>query len=88
MGESKQFRDYQKRVEDINRFEPEMELLDDAEIRKEADGLRERARGGESLDDLLPEAFALCREAGKRTLGQRHYDVQLIGGMVLSLIHI
>ncbi len=83
MGESKQFREYQKRVEVINRFEPEMELLSDADIRAEADKLRERARGGESLDDLLPEAFALCREAGKRALGQRHYDVQLIGGMVL-----
>ncbi len=83
MGESKQFREYEKRVDEINRFEPEMELLDDAELRAEADKLRERARDGESLDDLLPEAFALCREAGKRTLGQRHYDVQMIGGMVL-----
>ena len=82
-GESKQFREYEKRVEVINRFEPEMELLDDNEVRAHADELRDRARGGESLDDLLPEAFALCREAGKRTLGQRHYDVQLIGGMVL-----
>ena len=61
-----------------------MELLDDAEIRAAADELRERVReGGESLDDVLPEAFALCREASKRTLGQRHYDVQMIGGMVL-----
>ena len=60
-----------------------MELLDDAEIRERADELRERARDGESLDDLLPEAFALCREAGRRALGQRHFDVQLIGGMVL-----
>jgi preprotein translocase subunit SecA len=83
LGETRQFREYEKRVSDINRFEPEMELLEDSEIRAEADKLRERARGGESLDDLLPEAFALCREAGKRTLGQRHYDVQLIGGMVL-----
>src|SRR3954465_10779283 len=83
MGESKQFKEYQGRVESINRFEPEMELLDDAELRTEADALRERARGGESLDDLLPEAFALVREASRRTLGQRHFDVQLIGGMVL-----
>src|SRR5438094_3188222 len=60
-----------------------MELLEDGEISSEADGLRERARNGESLDDLLPEAFALCREAARRTLGQRHFDVQLIGGMVL-----
>ncbi|MFN8151732.1 MAG: preprotein translocase subunit SecA [Solirubrobacterales bacterium] len=83
LGESRQFKEYEKRVAEINRFEPEMELLEDQEIREEAEELRERARGGESLDDLLPEAFALCREAGKRTLGQRHYDVQLIGGMVL-----
>jgi len=84
VGESKQFREYEKRVAAINRFEPEMELLEDAEIRATADQLRERVReGGESLDDVLPEAFALCREASRRTLGQRHYDVQLIGGMVL-----
>jgi preprotein translocase subunit SecA len=83
MGEGKQFREYERRVESINRVEPEMELLEDSEIRGEADKLRERARAGESLDDLLPEAFALTREAARRTLGQRHYDVQLIGGMVL-----
>src|SRR5687768_6579281 len=83
MGEGRKFKAYEKRVESINRIEPEMELLDDAELRAEADSLRERARGGESLDDLLPEAFALTREAAKRSLGQRHYDVQLIGGMVL-----
>src|SRR5919108_2355647 len=83
MGESKQFKEYEGRVESINRIEPEMELLDDAELRAEADELRKRAQGGEALDDLLPEAFALVREAARRTLGQRHYDVQLIGGMVL-----
>src|SRR5215210_749836 len=83
MGESKQFKEYQGRVESINRIEPEMELLDDSELLTEADALRERARNGESTDDLLPEAFALVREAGRRTLGQRHFDVQLIGGMVL-----
>src|SRR6266516_931312 len=83
LGEGRQFKDYERRVAQINRIEPEMELLEDAEIRETADGLRERARNGESLDDLLPECFALVREAGKRTLGQRHFDVQLIGGMVL-----
>ena len=83
VGEGRKFKSYEKRVEAINRFEPEMELLDDSELRNEADSLRERARGGESLDDLLPEAFALTREAARRSLGQRHYDVQLIGGMVL-----
>ncbi|MDX6617096.1 MAG: preprotein translocase subunit SecA, partial [Solirubrobacterales bacterium] len=84
LGEGKQFKAYQNRVEAINRVEPEMELLEDEELREEADKLRNRAReGGEKLDDLLPEAFALTREAARRTLGQRHYDVQLIGGMVL-----
>src|SRR5919197_3332533 len=83
MGESKQFKEYEGRVETINRIEPEMELLEDSELRSEADELRERAKNGEALDDLLPEAFALVREAGRRTLGQRHFDVQLIGGMVL-----
>jgi preprotein translocase subunit SecA len=83
LGEARQFKDYEKRVSSINRIEDEMKLLGDDELRAEADALRERARDGESLDDLLPEAFALAREAGRRTLGQRHFDVQLIGGMVL-----
>jgi preprotein translocase subunit SecA len=83
LGEGRKFKEYESRVAAINRVEPEMELLDDAEIRSEADELRERARNGEPLDDLLPEAFALCREAARRSLGQRHFDVQLIGGMVL-----
>jgi preprotein translocase subunit SecA len=83
VGEGRKFRAYEKRVEAINRFEPEMEALEDSELRAEADALRERARDGESLDDLLPHAFALTREAAKRTIGQRHFDVQLIGGMVL-----
>jgi preprotein translocase subunit SecA len=82
-GEGRKFKAYQKRAEAINRFEPEMEALSAEEIREEADGLRERARDGAALDELLPQAFALCREASRRTTGQRHYDVQLIGGMVL-----
>jgi preprotein translocase subunit SecA len=82
-GEGRKFKSYQKRAEAINRFEPEMEALSEEEIRAEADSLRERARNGAPLDDLLPEAFALCREASRRSTGQRHYDVQLIGGMVL-----
>ena len=83
LGEGRKLKDFEQRVESINRVEPETELLDDGELRSEADELRQRARNGEPLDDLLPEAFALCREAGKRTIGQRHFDVQLIGGMVL-----
>jgi preprotein translocase subunit SecA len=83
VGEGRKFKAYEKRAEQINRIEPEMELLDDAELRAEADSLRERARGGESLDELLPEAFALTREAARRSIGQRHFDVQLVGGMAL-----
>jgi preprotein translocase subunit SecA len=82
-GEAKQFKSYEKRVSRINAFEPELELESDEELRERADDLRERARGGESLDDLLYETFALIREAGRRTMGMRHFDVQLIGGMVL-----
>src|SRR3954470_9091392 len=66
-GEGRKFKTYQKRAEAINRYEPEMEALSDAEIRQEADKLRERARGGEALDDLLAEAFALTREASGRS---------------------
>src|ERR671933_1133997 len=83
LGEGKQFKQYAKRVDRINAWEPELELLEDDELRTHADELRERARNGEPLDDLLYESFALTREAAKRTLGQRHFDVQLIGGMVL-----
>lgn len=83
IGESKQYKTFERRVERITAFEPELELLDDAELRERADELRERAQGGEPLDDLLHECFALVREAGKRTMGMRHFDVQLVGGMVL-----
>ncbi|HZE04448.1 MAG TPA: preprotein translocase subunit SecA, partial [Solirubrobacteraceae bacterium] len=83
MGEAKKFKSYEQRVARINDFEPELEHSSDAELRELADDLRERARNGASLDDLMFECFALVREAGKRTMGMRHFDVQLIGGMVL-----
>ncbi|HET8979523.1 MAG TPA: preprotein translocase subunit SecA [Solirubrobacteraceae bacterium] len=83
MGEAKKFKSYEQRVSRINGYEPELEHSSDAELRELADELRQRARNGESLDDLLFECFALVREAGKRTMGMRHFDVQLIGGMVL-----
>ncbi len=83
IGEGKKFKDYERRVGQINAYEEELELEDDAELRKAADALRERARDGESLEDLLYECFALVREAARRSIGERHYDVQLIGGMVL-----
>ena len=74
---------YRKRVLAINALEPAIEKLSDAELRAKTDEFKERYRKGETLDDLLPEAFATVREAGKRSLGMRHFDVQLIGGMVL-----
>lgn len=83
MGEGRKFKAYEKRVASINRIEPEMKELEDHELLEEANAIRERAKNGESLDDLLPESFALTREAASRALGQRHYDVQLIGGMVV-----
>jgi preprotein translocase subunit SecA len=83
LGEGKQFKNYERRVDAINRWEPELELLDDDEIREQFNDLRQRAEKGESLDDLLPEAFAITREASRRTLGMRHFDVQMIGAMVL-----
>jgi preprotein translocase subunit SecA len=83
LGEAKKFKSYEQRVGRINSYEPEVEHYTDEELREEADELRERARGGEKLDDLIYECFALVREAGKRTMGMRHFDVQLIGGMVL-----
>src|ERR687883_352544 len=76
IGESKKFKDFERNVARINAFEPELELDEDRR-------LRERARNGEPLEELIFEAFALVREASKRTLGQRHFDVQLIGGMAL-----
>ncbi len=72
-----------KTVERINSLEPEISALSDEELKNKTLEFRRRIKEGETLDDLLPEAFAVVREAAKRTLGQRHYDVQLIGGIVL-----
>ena len=74
---------YQKTVKAINALEPEFEKLSDAELQAKTPAFKERVANGESLDDLLPEAFAVCREASKRVFKMRHFDVQLIGGMVL-----
>jgi len=83
MGEAKKFKSYEQRVAQINAYEPEMESSTDEELRELADEFRERAQNGESLEALLPETFALVREVGRRSMGMRHFDVQLIGGMVL-----
>jgi preprotein translocase subunit SecA len=72
-------------VRKINALEPEMEKLDDEALKAKTPEFQQRVAAGESLDKLLPEAFAVCREASRRVLGMRHYDVQLIGGMVLHM---
>ena len=74
---------YRKTVVQINALEPSVEKLSDADLRAKTDEFKERHQKGETLNQLLPEAFAVVREAGKRSLGMRHFDVQLIGGMVL-----
>ncbi len=73
------------RVAEINAFEPALEKLSDGELKDKTNEFKERLKKGETLDDLLPEAFAVVREASKRTLGLRHFDVQMIGGMVLHM---
>ncbi len=74
---------YSRTVAQINALEPAMQALSDEQLRAKTDEFRQRYQNGESLDDLLPEAFAVVREAGKRVFEMRHFDVQLIGGMVL-----
>jgi preprotein translocase subunit SecA len=76
-------RKYQKLVDAVAAFEPELEALDDAALRAKTDEFRARLDEGETLDDLMAEAFAVVREASRRTIGLRHYDVQIIGGAVL-----
>jgi preprotein translocase subunit SecA len=78
-------RQLSKTVARINALEPEFEKLDDAALRAKTDEFKQRVAAGETLDKLLPEAFAVVREGAKRVLGMRHYDVQLIGGMVLHM---
>ena len=81
--EKKKIDAYRARVERINALEPEMAALSDADIVAKTAEFKQRLANGESLDDLLSEAFALVREASKRTIGLRHFDVQMIGGIVL-----
>jgi preprotein translocase subunit SecA len=75
---------YQQRVPRVNAFEPAIAALSDDELAAKTVAFRERIAGGTSLDELLPEAFSVVREAGKRVLGLRHFDVQLVGAMVLN----
>ena len=72
-----------KITENVNSLENEVKKLEDAEFPKKTAELRERLKKGENIDRLLPEAFSLVREASKRTRGERHFDVQIVGGIVL-----
>src|SRR6185312_1741832 len=80
----RQVKRYQPKVDAINALEPAMAKLSDAELRAKTEEFKAALKAGESLDDLLVPAFAVVREASKRTLGMRHFDVQLVGGMVLN----
>jgi preprotein translocase subunit SecA len=82
-GEGKILRDLSKIVDQVNSFEPTISALSDTSLRAKTDEFKARVGSGESLDDLLAEAFAVVREAAKRTLGQRHYDVQIMGGAAM-----
>jgi preprotein translocase subunit SecA len=82
-GEGRQLRQLEKIAEEVNAFEPRVSALNDDELRGQTEKLKSELASGKSLDDILPEAFATVREAAKRTLGQRHYDVQIMGGAAL-----
>ncbi len=84
-GEGKIVRKLERLAAQVNALEGDIEGLSDDELREETDKFKARYADGETLDDLLPEAFAVVREAARRTLGQRHYDVQLMGGAALHL---
>jgi preprotein translocase subunit SecA len=83
MGEGRKVKVLQQRVEAVSALEPEMEKLHDSDLRAKTDEFRERLAGGETIDGLLPEAFAVVREVSRRTLGMRPFDVQIMGGIVL-----
>src|ERR1700731_3465110 len=84
-GEGRILRKLKRISEQVNSIEEDFIAMSDAELRGMTDEFRQRYADGETLDDLLPEAFAAVREAAKRTLGQRHFDVQLMGGAALHL---
>src|ERR687894_3014326 len=83
MGEGRKVKVLQQRVVAVSALEPEMEKLSDASLSAKTDEFRERLGRGETLDDLLPEAFAVVRETSRRTLGMRPFDVQIMGGIAL-----
>jgi preprotein translocase subunit SecA len=83
IGEGRKRKRLEEYVRLVNSFEPEIEELSDADLRGKTDEFKQRLAEGETLDDLIPEAFAAVREAAKRAIGQRHFDVQIMGGVIL-----
>ena len=83
LGEGRKLKNLQELARLVNTFEPEIEDLSDEELRAKTGEFRQRLDNGETLDDLMPEAFAVTREGARRTIGQRHFDVQLMGGAAL-----
>ncbi|HKZ76368.1 MAG TPA: preprotein translocase subunit SecA, partial [Actinomycetota bacterium] len=83
IGEGRKLKRLEQLVGIVNTFEPEIEELTDDELRAKTTEFRRRLQGGETLDDILPEAFACVREAARRTIGQRHFDVQAMGAIAL-----
>ena len=82
-GEGRQLRQLEKIAEEVNSFESKISALTDEELRNQTQLFKSQLEAGKTLDEILPEAFATVREAAKRTLGQRHYDVQIMGGAAL-----
>ena len=82
-GEGRNIRQLEKIAKEVLDFEPEISALSDADLRSQTTKLKDQLAAGKSLEDILPEAFATVREAARRTLGQRHYDVQIMGGAAL-----
>jgi preprotein translocase subunit SecA len=80
---TKTLRKYHKLVEKVNIYEPELQVLSNDELKAKTAYFKELLKSGKTLDDILPEAFAVVRETSKRLSGERHYDVQLIGGMII-----
>ncbi|HNO39525.1 MAG TPA: preprotein translocase subunit SecA, partial [Marmoricola sp.] len=85
IGEGKILRQLEAIAKAVNAIEDDFVQMSDQELRDQTDEFKKRLEAGESVDDLMPEAFATVREAAKRVLGQRHYDVQIMGGAALHL---
>ncbi|MDY6901923.1 MAG: preprotein translocase subunit SecA, partial [Cyanobacteriota bacterium] len=80
---ARKLKKYQPSITEVNLLEEEIKVLSDEQLKAKTPEFKQRLKNGETLDDILPEAFAVTREAGRRVLGMRHFDVQLLGGMIL-----